>query len=254
MSEPKPQFIANLILKESRNTVFRNLRDVVFDVIVAKGCISSEEATWDYIDQYVEDIANELFVKEGEYNERGIQKPFEIEGDVSTYHFKYLSPEYNDIFDSLMSLSPIQFEHFCADVVSHFGGQGIPTGGTADEGIDFIGKDLLLSGIKVSGILSTKVSLLGQAKHYCDGHQVTLKEVREFLGAAVKYRDKLIRDNIKIFQPFIFAFWTTSDFHSEAIAFFQSMGIWYLNGLQLSSLAFSLGYTAEKIQAKWPKM
>lgn len=249
MADPRPQYVANIIVQEIRNENYLNLRDIAHDILSRHHIFQSDEMIWDYVEHYIEDISKELFIKESNALESGLTIPFDIDQDGEDYYIKYRSVPYTSVLDALWGITPKQFEHFCADLINKMGGRGIVNGGSIDEGVDFIGENILFSGINKNAFMPNNIYLIGQAKHYCDGHNVTLNEGRSFLGSAMKYRDKMIRSSRKLFQPFIFAYWTTSDFHSETLDLFNSMGVWALNGQQLSALAFNMGYSKEMIES-----
>lgn len=248
MSLVKPQHLANCIAREIRESTFVNLTEVMFEIIQQHHFIASDEETWDYVEQYKEDVARDLFEKESRARECGMECSFDIDEEHGTYYIKYSCPSYNDVLAAICSISSDQFERFCASIITRMGGVGSVTGGDNDGGIDFIGENLLLAEIPSLPHLPDSVYLLGQAKHYKDGNQVTLVEARAFVGAAVKRQDELLHLGFKKLQPVIFAFWTTSDFHKAAFDYFKELGIWALNGQQLSSLAHLMGFTPEEIR------
>ena len=249
MSSPKPQYIANLIFKEAKGDSFVDLRSIIHDVISDHGLISSEELIWDYIDDSLEDIVNELYEKISSSKEKGIQSTIDLEKEGDTYYVKCNKPSYAPLLDALYTINPNQFECFCATIINYLGGKGRVNGGPSDGGIDFIGEDLLLPGINTRSLMSQRCTIIGQSKHYVDGHNVCLNECREFIGAAVKYRDDMPKSQIRKFQPFIYAYWTTSDFHKDASLYLNSLGVWTLNGLQLSALAKDLKITQDMIMS-----
>jgi len=248
MSLVKPQHLANCIAREIRESSFIDLTKVMFEIIQQHHFIASEEETWDYVELYKEDVARDLFEKESRARECGIECSFDIDEEHGTYYIKYSCPSYNDVLAAICAISSDQFERFCASIITRMGGVGSATGGDDDGGIDFIGENLLLAKIPSLSHLPDSVYLLGQAKHYKDGNQVTLVEARAFVGAAVKRQDELLHSGFKRLQPIIFAFWTTSDFHKAAYDFFKELGVWALNGQQLSSLAHILGFTPGMIR------
>lgn len=248
MSLLKPQHLANCIAREVRELGFIDLTKVMFEVIQKHHFIESEEETWDYVEQYIEDVSRELFEKESRARECGMECSFDIDEEHGTYYIRYSCPSYKEVLDAIGAISPDQFERLCSCIITRMGGAGKDMGGDDDGGIDFIGENLLLTGIPALSHLPASVYLLGQAKHYKDGNQITLIEARAFIGSAVKRQDELIRSGAKRFQPVIFAFWTTSDFHKDAYDYFRDLGVWALNGQQLSSLANSLGFTPEEIR------
>lgn len=247
MSEPKPQYIANLIVQKLCTNEFVDLRKVIYDNVKAVCPLSDEEA-WDYVDRYLQDVATELFCKESYAKETHTPIPFDIDEESGNYYIKSISNPSGEHLKALFNITDDQFEVFCASIINKLGGKGIRNGGWNDGGIDFIGEGLMIKGMPFESTIGSQFYLIGQAKHYKDGHQVTLNECREFLGAAMKFRDQLRKSGSCVaFQPLILAYWTTYDFHKEALDFLQSMGVWYLNGMALSCLALSLGITPEDI-------
>ena len=117
-------------------------------------------------------------------------------------------------------------------------------GGPYDEGVDFTAFDLSLGSLPGPAPIGAKVVLIGQAKRYKTGNNVKERELREFVGAAIKRTYKLKRmytSQVGSLHPIVYAFWTTSDFHQSAKDFARDMGIWYLSGLALTQLAMRLG-------------
>ena len=140
--------------------------------------------------------------------------------------------------------SPNNFEIFCKKILEKMGGNCEVIGGPYDGGIDFIAYDLSLSKLNRISTIGSKIQLVGQAKRYTNGNNIKEKELREFIGASTKIIHEFKQNRSErfgIFQPIILAFWTTSDFHSNAKSYAKKFGIWYLNGIALCQLAIELG-------------
>jgi hypothetical protein len=243
MSLPKPQFIANLIVENGDNHEFKNLVTVAFEVFSSKFPSYSEEAIWDFIDQYIGDIAKELFIKVNDNNIDGITLNFEINEDDGNYYIRFLDKPEIRLLRKLQADTPENFESFCKKILDKLGGNSIVSGGPNDGGIDFESTDLLISNLPKLSTKGSKILVIGQAKRYSEGNHVKEKELKEFIGSSIKRIDELKKTRsgqFGILHPIILAFWTTSDFHSNAKDYAKALGMWYLSGVALCQLAIHL--------------
>lgn len=83
------------------------------------------------------------------------------------------------------------------------------------------------------------MTVIGQAKRYNPDNFVSETELRKFVGGAI-YKASTLKSTISslgVIAPISYAFWTTSNFHPDAITYARNMGLWYLNGLALAQLA-----------------
>lgn len=244
MSSIKPQFVANKIVEFGTNLEFKKLDEVTFDILKANKYINSEEQIWDYIEQFNSDIARELYIKIEDRKTDGVTLNFELNDESGDYYIKFFNTPELDLLRKLQKNSPQNFEIFCKNILEKLGGLSHVSGGPNDGGIDFISTDLLLNNLPNNSTKGSRILVVGQAKRYKDGNQVCEKELREFVGASIKRIDDLKKtrsDQFGILHPVVLAFWTTSDFNSNARDFAKSIGIWYLNGVALCQLAIQLG-------------
>jgi hypothetical protein len=243
MSLPKPQYIANMLVERGSNPEYIKLEDALYSLVSSFMPNLSSEETWDYIEQYKEDVSKELFLKENDSTIDGITLNFDISDDNGDYYIKFFDKPEITLLRKLQNNSPENFEIFCAKILEKLGGSSAATGKSHDGGIDFMCSDLMLNGMPQASTKGSKIFVIGQAKRYKDGAHVTETELRGFIGASVKRIEDLKKtraDQFGIFQPVIIAFWTTSDFHSNGKQFAKEMGIWYLGGIALSQLAIKL--------------
>jgi restriction endonuclease Mrr len=243
MAALKPQFVANLLVELGNNLAYKKLEEVVYAILLDQMPKMSNEEKWDFIDLHKKDIANELFNKENDSLIDGISLNFDISEEDGEYYIKFIDKPEIDLLRSLRINTPSNFEHFCKKILNKLDGKSTVTGGSYDGGIDFISSDLRLNGLAKASTKGSNIIVIGQAKRYKDGNHITEKDLREFIGACVKRIDEFKKtrsDQYGIFQPTILAFWTTSDFHTNAKTFAKDMGIWYLNGVALCQLALQL--------------
>jgi restriction endonuclease Mrr len=244
MGVPKPHFIANQLIEHGNNNEFRKLQDVLFDIIKNKMPTFSDEEILDYVEQYKDTIATELFLKENEKSTDGIDLNFDISEEDDGHYIRFFDKPEIKLLRSIQTNTSKNFEHFCARILEKLGGKALVEGGTDDQGIDFTAFDLRIQNLSKISTKGSRIYVFGQAKRYKDGNHVVEKELREFVGCCIKRIDDFKRtrsDQYGVLQPTILAFWTTSDFHINAKNFAKDMGIWYLNGIALCQLAIELG-------------
>src|SRR5690348_13879512 len=135
MSLPKPQYIANLVVEIGANPEFKNLETVVFEILNSRFPSYSEEAIWDYIEQYLADIANELFIKVTDNKIDGITLNFEINEDIGNYYVRFFDKPEIKLLRKLQADTPENFELFCKKVLDKLGGNSTVTGSPHDGGI-----------------------------------------------------------------------------------------------------------------------
>lgn len=244
MGQVKPQYIANSLLEFGSNAEFKNLSEVIFDFFKSHGFSMSDEEISDYVEENLLAIANELFIKVDDRKNDGVTLNFELIEDQGTFYIKFFERVEIELLRTLQSDTPENFEQFCKKVLDKLGGNTIVSGGSDDGGIDFSSSDLQIKNLPSLSTKGSRILVLGQAKRYTDGHHVKETELRAFVGASIKRIDELKKtrsEQFGIMHPIILAFWTTSDFHSNARDYAKNIGIWYLNGAALCQLAIKLG-------------
>ncbi|MFH0989175.1 MAG: restriction endonuclease [bacterium] len=242
MADPRPQDVALWISDQASNTEFKSLRNVIFETLSTKLISKSIEEISELSEHIEPFIVHELDAITNQNLTDGITARFIVTLEGSTTHFKILDRPEIILLNQLQKGSPIEFEHFCKRILDSLGAKAIVEGGPYDQGVDFTGFELPLSrfGPAPSGAFAV---VIGQAKRYATGNNITEKDVREFIGSATRRAFLLKRtyaSKVGSLQPIVFAFWTTSDFHPLAKAYAREMGIWYLGGLALTQLALRL--------------
>lgn len=243
MNLPKPQIVANWLVTEGSNPVYKKLDEVTAEILRKKIHTISEEQTWDYIEQYLDDIARELFRKETDSQIDAIELNFDISEEDDNYYIKFHDKPEIHFLRALQADSPDNFEKFCKTVLDKLGGKSIVTGGASDGGIDFISFDLQINNLPYPSTPGSRLIVIGQAKRNNDGNHIKETKLREFVGASIKKIDELKKsrsNTLGILHPAVLAFWTTTDFHEDAKKYARDIGIWYLNGIALCQLALKL--------------
>jgi restriction endonuclease Mrr len=244
MALPKPQIVANWVVEDGTNIAYQKLENIVLAILRNRISTISEEACWDYIEEFIEDIANDLFRKENDSQVDAVELHFDISDEDDNYYIKFIDTPEIQFLRTLQKDTPENFEIFCKDLLNKLGGNSNVQGGQNDGGVDFISYDLMLNNLRNQSTKGSRIAVIGQAKRYSDGNPVKIKELREFVGASIKKIDELKKtrsEQIGIMNPIILAFWTTSDFHEAAKEYAKDIGIWYLSGVALSQLALSVG-------------
>ena len=244
MSAPKPQYIANLLVELGINPDFKKLDEVCFTLIKNQIPTLSDEEIYDYIEENKKDIANELFIKVNDAITDGVDLTFDIKEEDSDFYIQFFDKPEIFLLRKLQKNTTKYFEVFCTKILDKLGGNSLVVGGTDDGGIDFISSELKLNGLPKNSTKGSNIFVVGQAKRKGDGSHIKETDLRGFVGASVKKINELKKtrsEQYGIFQPTILAFWTTSDFHSDAKIYARDLGIWYLNGIALCQLALRLG-------------
>ena len=185
-----------------------------------------------------------------EEQSEGISPRFEvaIEGESrvtgTEAYFRVLETPEKPLLTKLRAMDPGGFEDFCANILSNLGAKATRVGGSNDNGVDFIALSLQLGEKVKFAPRVSKALVIGQAKRYKEGSNITPTMLREFVGGAILRANELRESNrfdAGVLTPVIYAYWTTSDFHYEARKYARAMGMWYLNGLGLTQLAMRAG-------------
>ncbi len=245
MADPKPQDIALWISDHATNIDFKTLRNVMFDILSTRIPGKSIEEIADLTENLEPSVLRELEIIYNQNLLDGVTPRFILSQEESTTHFKILETPEVELRNRLHIGTPAEFEYFCKKILERLGAVASVEGGPYDQGIDFTAFNLPLSrvGPAPSGAFAV---VIGQAKRYAIGNNISEKDIREFIGSATRRSFLLKRTNsskVGSLQPIVYAFWTTSDFHSLAKECAREMGIWYLNGIALSQLAIRLGVT-----------
>lgn len=243
MSELKPHVIALWVEETLKSSSYVSLYEGIFLALSAKLPEWSDEKRAEEVEKKLDDVRIALDYIAELRREQGFEPAFVVEGEPGAYYIKSQNELDREKLKSLLGISPKSFEEFCKRVLDALGGVAVTTGGVNDGGIDFVAEDLQLSGFESAALKKGRIALVGQAKRYKVDNLITLKDVREFIGAAALKADILKREKSNrygLFSPIILAFWTTSDFTKGANEYANQTGVWMLSGIALSQLSTRL--------------
>ncbi|MBF0339074.1 MAG: restriction endonuclease [Nitrospirae bacterium] len=238
LPDPQPHTIASWILCEADNTEFKLIDDVTIKIIASHLTNKTQTELEDIEEQHRDKVIQSLKDIHAENLIDGIQPIFEIiEEGNSTYIKVFPQNEVKLLLKQLTDITPEQFERFCVHLLETIGAKPVKhNGGKDDGGVDFVGHNIPVGANLINAPTNSKVIVIGQAKT----NKVTETEIRKFVGGAIREIHEK-KSNIGALTPVIYAFWTTSDFHTSAIRYARALGIWYLNGLGLAQLSYNVG-------------
>lgn len=241
MGKPKPKWVALSLAQDFVSESFSPLSNVIATHVSINCNLSDEEAA-DFAESNLAEVLRHLEDHCTMLEEDGIVAPYQIDGDATEAYIRWIPSEAKGFRAAMAAMDPREFEDLCKRVLVALGAkEGARTGQTADGGVDFVARDLQ---IVVPASAGARIHIVGQAKRYALHLPVGEREIREFVGGAIKrLRDPADSEVYRreCLAPVIFAFWTTSEFTSSALAYSRAVGIWYLNGLGLAQLALKNG-------------
>ncbi len=241
MGSPSSQILAVWVQEELASTTWVLLREVLFSSLKKRLDARSDEDLWDVAEGNLGFVAEHLRNCVADWVVDGSVPRFEIDNDPSPY-IRLVGAVPSEIVSKLRRIDPYEFESVCANVLTALGATSRTTQRTKDGGIDFLGVNLKVVPTALSVPAGSKTAVIGQAKRYKDGNVISETQLREFIGAAILARHKLLRDGIiGPLSPMIFAFWTTSDFDQNARQFARESGLWYMDGVTLAGYITALG-------------
>ena len=234
----KPKWVAHGLARDFANEEFTLLSLAAANWLRSTDVEISAEVAAEEAEQNLEEILKFLHEYMFSLTEDGIEPTFEIEGDLSEAYIRAKSREANEYRKAMAVMDPIMFEDLCRRILIAMGAkQGSRTGQSGDGGVDFVARALQICSPASVG---ARVQIIGQAKRYAIHLTVGDREMREFVGGAIKRvadpTDKLVYRSERL-APVIYAFWTTAEFTSSALTYAKSIGLWHLNGLGLAQLA-----------------
>jgi hypothetical protein len=244
MADPSPDIIAGWLVQDSSNSNYQPLRTAIESVLSMKLSEYSPERISEIAEQAITGVISSLEIMIEENHEEGIASSYELSSEGKSSFFKILDTPERILLRSLRRVEPKIFENFCATILHALGCEAWSQGGPNDGCVDFYGFSLQFAKDVVFAPLRSKAMVIGQAKRYAEGNNITLNDVRQFLGGAIQQVNEKRNeqpDKIGLFTPVIFAYWTTSDFHWLAKEYLRKMGMWYLNGIGLAQLAIRVG-------------
>jgi restriction endonuclease Mrr len=203
----------------------------------------SESDIEESVERELNYIADILRNKAANAKENGEIVVYEIDDEEPPY-IKKLGETYSNLLNTIQEMESGKFECLCADVLKLLGWQESGCiGGTQDDGVDFYAfdfPDTQLLNLPMPS--SCKVLVIGQAKRYKKGNDVSETEIRKFVGGALKKLNDFRKSGkVGTLTPVIFAFWTSSDFQDSAKEYAKAMGIWFMNGRTLVEYLNKLG-------------
>jgi restriction endonuclease Mrr len=238
MAPPKPKWIAMSLAQEFTSESFVSLQIAVASHVSTKIVSMSVEEAADFAEQNLPVILAHLNEIRSELTDDGVEPTFEIEGDIGDAYIRGASSAAKDFRMQMLEMDPMAFEDLCKRILIAIGArEGARLGKSADGGVDFVARDLHLV---IPASVGARIHIVGQAKRYALSHPVKETELRDFVGGAIRRLsdpDDLEVYRPEVLAPVIFAFWTTSEFNSSALAYAKAVGLWHLNGLGLAQLA-----------------
>ncbi len=156
---------------------------------------------------------------------------------------------YTDFYNKLIKLNDFLFEKFSAKYINLLMCDfSFVSRASADGGIDFLGKGNFQKLLNINGeelnLKSKDFSfrVVGQSKRYNPKHKIGTKEIREFLGS-VKILQEAVNPNkenawlgetnilnlVKLADPFLYLFVTTSYYSRDSIDLAAKLGIYIVD-------------------------
>ena len=244
MADLSADTLAFWLAQDATNTNYRPLFDVKTDLLAARLPERSAEQRADLAERLLLKISDSLGQIARDSIDDGVEPSFELSSEESTLYFKVLKTDALSFRDKLLKLTPAGFEDFCASLLKKLGGDARVIGKTGDGGIDFVARNISLSGSPGPATIGAQTLVLGQAKRYARDNLVVETDLRGFVGSAMKRShdpEDVATYRRAILAPLSLAFWTTSDFQPSAKRYAKIVGLWYLNGTGLAQLALRLG-------------
>ena len=241
MATPSSQIAAAWTKSALQNTEWVPLRDVCFAAVSANWGGKSESELWEYVEENVAFVAEYLRREAAEWKVDGTVPRFEIDAEPSPY-IRALTSYASKVLIKLREADPFRVEELCAEILKKLGANSFKTQSTGDGGVDFVGTHMNIVAKGLSVPDACKAIVLGQTKRYKDGNTINETKMRDFVGGAVLRRHLMQKDGTAgPLTPFIFAFWTTSDFDPNAKRFARESGLWYMDGYTFANYINELG-------------
>jgi len=195
----------------------------------------SEEIIEESVERELNYVADILKNKAANAKENGEIATYEVDDEESPYIRKIFDSN-PPLLKEIREMDSTNFEELCAKVLKKLGWSETGCiGGSQDDGVDFYAFDFpdrQLFNLPIP--LNCKALVIGQAKRYKQGSDVSETEVRKFVGGALKKLNDFRKSGkVGVLTPVIFAFWTSSDFQDPAKKYAKTMGIWFMNGRTL---------------------
>jgi hypothetical protein len=245
MAAPASQIIAQWVCCSELHTDWKLLKDVCFSVLVIRLSGRSTEEIWDIVEDRLPYVAENLRDDIARREADGIPVDLEVDNEASPYIRGKVAFD-RSLLSKLRRIEPRSFEVVCANILAKLRAQSEVTKATRDGGVDFFAVDFDFIPDGLPTPVACRAAVIGQAKRYAESNLISENDIRTFVGGATLRRHELQQEG-RIFplSPVSFAFWTTSDFGSDARAYARKTGIWTMEGRALAKYIEELGMTAE---------
>lgn len=245
MGVPSSQVAAFWVQQALDSTEWVLLKDVLFKAVRQKWTSLSEEDGWEYVEANLDYVAEHLRDSIAECSIDGTIPKYEIDSEPSPY-IRQTGTLPSEVITKLRKIDPFQLETICAKLLGALGATAYATQKTGDGGIDFVGMNLKVVPSALVLPMACRAAVIGQTKRYKDGNAISETRLREFVGAATLRKHQLSSEGkIGPLAPVLFAFWTTSDFDSNAKRYARDLGLWYMDGYTLATYVTELGLKDE---------
>ncbi len=245
MAVPSSQIIASWLKESLVSVEWVRLDDACRRILTLRLKDSTETFIADLVESNVSYVAEHLRDEAAAADLDGAPTCFEIDEEETPPYVRLSDQSIRPLLKKLRKVDPFDFERICAKILAQLGAQADVTKRTNDDGVDFFAVDFDFVPDGIQTPQACRAAVIGQAKRYKDGNNVREIDVRAFVGGAVKVKNDLALDRkILPLSPVVFAFWTTSDFDSNAKQYARSLGLWYLGGLSLAKYIQALDLEA----------
>ena len=222
--------------------------------VVAKQAVSqhwtghSEMDCADLAEEYQDRIAEHLRNEFAFAAAAGAVRQYEIDEETPAYIRGALTDAAVSLRNRMHVMNPLKFEEICSRILVALGGFSEVTRASHDGGVDFFARRLSIVPRELKFPNAASVIVVGQAKRYANGHLVTEKELRGFVGAGLLRLYELgIQHACGAFSPSILAFWTTSSFDPRARLFGEKCGVWLMDGPTLVDYVLRLSVKTDDL-------
>jgi restriction endonuclease Mrr len=238
---PSSQTVAAWVKAELNSVEWVSLFDICFQSVSRRWTGKSQEEILELIESSLPYIAEHLRDDSSNAILDGSAPRFQIDDEQSPY-IKSLAVTTSEIYRKLQRIDPFKAEELCAEILKKFGASAYSTKKTGDGGVDFIGLNLNIVPEAFIVPVGCKAAIIGQTKRYKENNIINEKAIREFVGAALLQKHILQKDGkAGPLTPFIFAFWTTSEFEPNAKIYARNVGLWFMDGHTLATYVHNLG-------------
>lgn len=236
MEKIRESFVVDQIMRfQADNERWHSLLDLTTAEIASYYQDKSETFISEEVDRIFMDVKSRLASVIAEKKKYGEPVHFEIDNETRPF-IRFLNANENVSIDIILSQPPEYFEFICKNILARLCEKASTEGKPFDDCVDFIGYSFPSKSIALNIPYNSLAVILGQAKRYQRTSVIDIHAIREFVGGALKRKADLMKQNlIAPLTPVTYAFWTTSDFTTNAKSYMRELGIWYLNGSDVSN-------------------